>query len=147
MADKNAYFVENQNATRRMERLVEPLTAKELTQKIGETWTISMTLTHLAFWDQRVIHVIEMAEKSRPILAPFFDNQINDILAPFLSAIPPKKAARMAIQIAKTLDQKLANCSPDFIEEMLAVNNRLVQRSLHRNDHLDEIEAVLGLTN
>ena len=102
-----------------------------------------MTLTHLAFWDQRVIHVIELGEKSRPILAPFFDNQINDILAPFLSAIPPKKAARMAIQIAKTLDQKLENCSPDFIDELLALNNRLVQRSLHRNDHLDDIERRL----
>ena len=126
-----------------MRQIIHSLSEKELSQTIGNNWTISITLAHLAFWDQRVIHVIELAKKNTVLNAPLFDDQLNDILTPILGAISPPEAVRMAINIADELDEMLEECSPEFIEQLLKKNNRLVERSLHRNNHLDEIESMV----
>jgi hypothetical protein len=135
-----AIFQSNRKSTERMQHIVDGLSEKELSKTIG-SWSIAATLAHLAFWDQRAIHVIEAAKKNNVLNAPVFDEQLNDILAPFLEAIPPVKAAGMAVNIAGTLDGLLEQCPPELIYQMMLQNNRLVERSLHRNDHLAEIES------
>ena len=142
MNNKNI-FQSNRRSTERMRQIIHSLSEKELSQTIGNNWTISITLAHLAFWDQRVIHVIELAKKNTVLNAPLFDDQLNDILTPILGAISPPEAVRMAINIADELDEMLEECSPEFIEQLLKKNNRLVERSLHRNNHLDEIESMV----
>jgi hypothetical protein len=142
MNNKNI-FQSNRRSTKRMRQIIHSLSEKELSQTIGNNWTISITLAHLAFWDQRVIHVIELAKKNTVLNAPLFDDQLNDILTPILGAISPPEAVRMAINIADELDEMLEECSPEFIEQLLKKNNRLVERSLHRNNHLDEIESMV----
>jgi hypothetical protein len=136
-------FQSNRKSTERMQLILNGLSEKELSRTIGNNWSISTTLAHLAFWDQRVIHVIETAKKNHVLNAPLFDDQLNDILAPILDAIPPAEAARMAVNIAGTLDGLLEECPPELINQMMTVNNRLVERSLHRNDHLAEIESTI----
>ncbi len=125
-----------------MLQIIHGLSEEELSQPLGNNWSISVTLAHLAFWDQRVIHVIENAKKDKVLNAPLFDDQLNDILAPILEAIPPAEAARMAVNIAGTLDGLLEDCPPELIDQMMLVNNRLMERSLHRNDHLAQIESL-----
>jgi uncharacterized damage-inducible protein DinB len=136
-------FKANRKSTERMQRIIHGLSKEELTKTRGKNWSISVTLAHLAFWDQRVIHVIETAKKNNVLNAPLLDDQLNDILAPILEAIPPAEAARLAINTAGTLDRLLEECLPELIDQMMAVNNRLVERSLHRNDHLAEIESMI----
>ena len=136
-------FNSNRKSTQRMGQLIHGLSEEQLSKTIGNNWSISVTLAHLAFWDQRVIHVIEMAKKNKVLNAPLFDDQLNDILAPILEFIPPAEAARMAVNTAGTLDGLLEECPPELINQMMAVNPRLVERSHHRNDHLVEIESML----
>ena len=136
-------FQANRRSTERMRQIVDCLSETELSQSLRNDWTIAVTLAHLAFWDQRVIYVIELARKNNALQLPHFDDPLNDILAPLLSAIPPVEAARLAISKAETLDGMLEKCAQEFLEEMMKVNNRLVERALHRNDHLDDIEAIL----
>ena len=136
-------FKSNRKSTERMQQIIHGLSEAELSKTIGNNWSISVTLAHLAFWDQRVINVIETTKKNNVLNAPLFDDQLNDILAPFLEAIPPVEAARMAVNIAGTLDRLLEECPPELINQMMVVNNRLVERSHHRNGHLAEIESMI----
>jgi uncharacterized damage-inducible protein DinB len=136
-------FQSNRRSTERMHQIILALSAEQLSQTTANNWTIAVTLAHLAFWDQRVILVIESTKKSHALNAPLFADQLNDILAPILGAIPPAVAAELAIHTAETLDEMLEECPAELIDQMMLLNNRLVERSLHRNDHLDEIESVL----
>jgi uncharacterized damage-inducible protein DinB len=136
-------FQSNRKSTERMRQIIQGLSEKGLSQTTANHWTIAMTLAHLAFWDQRVIHVIESAKKNNELHAPLFDDQLNDILAPILAVLPLADSARLAIHTAETLDQMLEECPAWIEDQMMLANNRLVERSLHRNDHLDEIEASI----
>lgn len=136
-------FRANRESTERMRTIINGLSDEELSKSVGSDWTISITLAHLALWDQRVIFVIESAKKNNKLHAPSYDYQLNDILTPILRAIPAREAARMAITTAEKLDDDLEQCSAQLIEEMKEVNGRLIDRSIHRNLHLDEIENAV----
>jgi hypothetical protein len=139
----NPIFQSNRTSTDRIQQIVQGHSGEDLSRLTGNDWTIAVTLAHLAFWDQRVIHVLESAQKNGRLDVPYFDDQLNDILTPLLAAIPPADAAALAIRTARKLDGLLEACPADLLEQLMAINNRLVERSLHRNTHLDEIELVL----
>jgi uncharacterized damage-inducible protein DinB len=141
--EEKVIFQNNRESTVRMRKVIHQLSGEELSNRIGSDWTISITLAHMALWDQRVIFVIESANKNNKVHAPFYDDQLNDILTPLLMAIPPKEAVKMAIATAERLDNELEKCPKLFLEEMKKVNSRLLERSIHRNLHLDEIEKAL----
>jgi uncharacterized damage-inducible protein DinB len=136
-------FQANRESTERMRKIINRLSDEELSKSTGSDWTISITLAHLALWDQRVIFVIESARKNNKLHAPYYDYQLNDILTQTLRAIPAREAARMAITTAEKLDNELEQCSIQLLEEMKEVNRRLIERSIHRNLHLDEIENAM----
>lgn len=136
-------FQANRESTERMRKMINQLSEEELSKSIGSDWTISITLAHLALWDQRVIFVIESAKKNNKLHAPYYDYQLNDILTPILRAIPAREAARMAITMSEKLDNELEQCSTQLLKEMKEVNRRLIERSIHRNLHLDEIENAV----
>jgi len=94
-------------------------------------------------WDQRVIFVIESARKNNKLHAPFYDEQLNDILTPLLAAIPAQEAIRLAISTAERVDIEIEECPKELLAEMKEVNIRLLDRSIHRNLHLDEIENTI----
>jgi uncharacterized damage-inducible protein DinB len=141
--EEKVIFQANRESTERMRKIIDQISEEEFSTSIGSEWTISMTLAHLALWDQRVIFVIESAIKNDKLHAPFYDGQLNDILTPLLKAIPAAETARMAIATAERLDKELEKCPKQFLEEMKKVNRRLVERSIHRNSHLEEIENAI----
>lgn len=136
-------FQSNRESTERMKQIVLGLTDQQMKSALPNGWTISVTLAHLAFWDQRVIHVIELANKDGKVIPSNYDESLNDLLEPFLRAIPPHEAASKAINTAETLDRMLEECSADIFGQLEAVNHRWVDRSLHRNAHLDDIDSFL----
>jgi hypothetical protein len=59
------------------------------------------------------------------------------------AAIPPRAAAKLAVEAAETLDRELEKLTPEQVEALEAAGmNRLLNRSLHREDHLNQIEQV-----
>jgi hypothetical protein len=68
---------------------------------------------------------------------------VNDILNTLFVAIPPRLATQIAFQTAEALDEMLENCPLDLLEQIYAKRERWVIRALHRNGHLDIIEAAL----
>jgi hypothetical protein len=141
--DDNDIFQANKKSTDRLRKLIANISEKELSIKVGGEWNILLTLAHIAFWDQRSLYVLESAKKNNKLYAPYFDDQLNDILPPILSLIPPQIILKYTISVSEKLDTELENCTKDLLKEIKEVNNRLLDRSIHRNLHLDEIESVL----
>ena len=112
-------------------------------QPVGEHWTVAIALAHLAFWDRRVMYVLDKTERDGTLFIPDIDIFVNDLSLPLWAAIPPREAARIAIETAKTLDRQLEGFPPALLEEIYSYNKRWVVRALHRGEHLDQVDAAL----
>jgi len=143
MALDKLFVEQNRAASSRIRALAAKLSDEELRQPVGKSWTVSTTLAHLAFWDLRVMHLLEATERNGKLSAPEIDIAVNDIALPLWTAIPPREAARIAIETAETLDRRLENFPSQLLEEVYAFNERWVVRALHRNAHLNVVEAAL----
>jgi hypothetical protein len=140
--DRN-YVQENRAATERLRRLVNGLTDPQLLTPVGEYWTVAICLAHMVFWDRRVMYVMEMTRKDGKLFVPKLDIVINDLSLPLWAAIPPRAAAHLAVKTADECDKQLEAYPQDLLGLMFEHNKRLVMRSLHRGEHLNEIDAAL----
>jgi hypothetical protein len=137
-------FVErNRASTERIRALAARLTDEAMQHRVGEHWTVAIALAHLAFWDRRVMYVLDMTERDGKVFIPEIDIFVNDLSLPLWAAIPPREAARLAIETSEELDRRLEDFSPALLEEIHAYNQRWVVRALHRGEHLDEVDAAL----
>jgi hypothetical protein len=133
----------NRAATERLRRLVKGLTDEQLVHPVGDDWTVAICLAHLAFWDRRVMFVMENTRREGKVAGPSVDIAVNDIALPLWAAIPPREAARLALETADACDKQLEAFPEDLLELMYKNRERDVVRALHRNSHLDEIDAAL----
>jgi hypothetical protein len=146
MQTDSSYIELNRASTQRIRALTERLSDDEMRRPVGEHWTVAIALAHLAFWDRRVMLVLEMTEWDGKLSVPGVDIVVNDLSLPLWAAIPPREAARLAIENAQALDERLEKFPPALLDEISAYNKRWVNRSLHRGEHLDEVDAALGKT-
>lgn len=142
MAVDSSFAEHNRASTRRIQEMAR-LSDAEMQTRVGEHWTVAIVLAHLAFWDRRVLYVLNRTEQDGKLFVPQLDIVINDLSLPLWAAIPAKEAARIAIETAEALDQRLEAFPPALLEEIYTYNKRWVDRSLHRNEHLDEADAAL----
>ncbi len=133
----------NRASTIRIRDLAARLSDAEMQHPVGEHWTVAIVLAHLAFWDRRVMYVLDMTERDGKLFIPEIDIFVNDLSLPLWAAIPPRAAAEIAIETAETLDKRLEDFAPALLEEIYAYNKRWVVRALHRGEHLNEAEAAL----
>ena len=140
----NRAFIEGNRLSRERIRKFASLSDAELQHPVGEHWTVAITLAHLAFWDRRVSYVLDMTEKNGQVFIPEIDIFVNDLSLPLWAAIPPREAACLAIETAEAVDARLEAFPPDLLEDLFAVNQRWVERSRHRNEHLGEAAQALG---
>jgi len=69
----------------------------------------------------------------------------NDSLLSLWLAIPPRKAANLAISCAEAIDRELEEAPSDFITEIEGLGEKFrLYRSIHRKLHLDQIEEFLS---
>ena len=133
----------NRASKERIRALAERLTDEEMQTKVGEHWTVGIVFAHLAWWDRRIMYVLDMTKKDGKLFIPEIDIFVNDLSLPLWAAVPPRDAARIAIETSETLDKRLEEYSPALLEEIYNYNKRWVIRALHRNEHLDEADAAL----
>jgi hypothetical protein len=147
MAVDRSYVAENAAELRRLRTLVERLSDADLARPTSGGWTVAGELAHVAFWDQRVLFWLDRWDQGQ---APQVDppgsqvDWINDAAKPLLLALPPRVAARLTVEIAERVDQRVAALS----DERIAANHAageplLLVRARHRKEHLDQIERVL----
>ena len=143
MAIDLTYKEQNRASTERIRTLAGRLTDDEMQTKVGEHWTVAIALAHLAWWDRRVMYVLDMTERDGKLFVPEIDIFVNDLSLPLWAAVPPRDAARICIETSEMLDKQLEDYSPELLEEIFNYNKRWVIRALHRNEHLDEVDAAL----
>jgi hypothetical protein len=143
MTQDRTFVERNRAATHRIRTLVAQLSEQDLQHPVGEHWTVAITLAHLAFWDRRVLLGLDAIEREGKLNIPVIDLSVNDLSLPLWAAIPPRAAANIAVESAAALDERLANFPPTLLDELYRHNQRWVERALHRDAHLDEIEATL----
>jgi hypothetical protein len=139
-----AYIDLNRASTERIRTLANRLSDEEMQTPVGQHWTVAIVFAHIAWWDRRVMYVLDETEKDGKLFIPDIDINVNDISLPLWAAIPPRAATRIAIETAETLDNRLENYSPALLEEIFNYNKRWVIRALHRNEHLNEADAALA---
>jgi hypothetical protein len=147
MAVDRSYVAENAAELRRLRTLVERLSDADLARPTPGGWTVAASLAHVAFWDQRVLFWLERWDQG--VRPESFDrgeaDWINDAGKPLLLALPPRVAARLAVEIAERVDQRVAALSDERVAANRAAGEPLLlARARHRKEHLDEIEHVLG---
>lgn len=136
-------FTERNRASTQRIREMARLSDEQMKTPVGEHWTVSVVLAHLAFWDRRVMYVLDKTEQQGSLFIPEIDIFVNDLSLPLWAAIPPQAAAQIAIEAAETLDNRLEAFPTALLEEIFTYNKRWVDRSLHRNEHLDEADQAL----
>lgn len=139
------FIAANARSRERLLSLINEVSDEELTLTLyAEEWTVAAVLAHIAFWDQRRLCLIRKWKKEGVSLSPVDENIINDALLPLLLAIPPEKAADLALTTAEAIDHELEQAPDDMVKAMKATGDEhALDRSVHRNMHLDEIEALL----
>ena len=143
MALDQSFIELNRASTNRIRALTARLFDKEMQHRVGEHWTVAIALAHLAFWDRRVMYVLDMTERDGKLFIPEIDIFVNDLSLPLWAAIPPRDAVRIAIETAEMLDKRLENFPRALLEEIYTYNKRWVVRALHRGEHLNEVDAAL----
>lgn len=137
-------FVEqNKASTERLKKLVQRLKDGDMRRKVGADWTVAIALAHLAFWDRRVQFVLDRTEKDGKLSPVEIDVLVNDLMLPGWALIAGKDAAKLAVETSEALDKRLEAFPLALLEQVSAHNPRWVNRALHRNEHLDEVEKSL----
>lgn len=150
MATNRSYVVENQAELARLRALVERLSDQELAHPMDAGWTVAGVLAHLAFWDQRIVILLDgWGADGRgtppPVEVEASVDWINDAAKPLFLAVPPREAARIAVATAEAADQRVAGLSDALIAANAAAGSPInVHRAEHRREHLDEIEQALA---
>ena len=139
-------FSEPNNTSRaRLRALTAKLTDADLSRTNDSGWTVASFLVHLAFWDQRMVVLIKRFQGEGASESPIDSGAMNDALKPIFLTIEPKSAIKLALEAADAADAELETLTPQLIAQLQAVPMQFrFDRSLHRNDHLNEIEHILA---
>jgi len=149
MAVDRSYIAQNADQRDRLRALVDRLTDEELRRPLSAGWTVAGVLAHVAFWDQRVLVLLERWERdgsgsAPPAINPGDIDWINDTAKALCLALPPRVAAELALATAEAVDRKVA-ALPDHLVAANAAAGAPINllRAAHRREHLDEIERAL----
>jgi hypothetical protein len=115
---------------------------------VGSGWTISTCLCHLAFWDHRVLFLLNEWERTGQLERSRFSSQsvnsINQAVNAISQAVPVAAAAKLALDAALAVDSLLASISDELIGQLVSAGfERYLKRSLHRREHLQKIKEAL----
>ena len=147
MAADRSYIAENDRERRRLEALVGKFDDAALSRTMPDGWTVAGVLAHLAFWDQRIVTFIELLKRGAkvPTEDPIDVEWINAAAKPTQLALPPRRAATLAVETARAIDQAVAALSEELLAKNAAAGSPInLRRAEHRREHLDEIEQALA---
>ena len=145
---QQAHVASNAGELERLRSIVSQATEHDLGQALSNGWTISATLAHLAFWDRLVLARWEDAEKRGDLLPPVLDDAVQDLVNAAAihqwRLLPARIAGLEAIRAAEAVDAFLVRLTPAALSvAIVASRPALIDRSIHRREHLDEIGRLL----
>jgi hypothetical protein len=139
----------NDEQRQRLIDTVGSLTAPDYDLEVMPGWTVGALLAHLAFWDRLVIERWTRAIADDATIPVSLSEVLTDLingasLAQWL-AMPGPLAGREAVAAAEAVDQCVEGLEAARVAAAEEAGlGRLVDRSRHRAEHLDMIDAALG---
>ena len=143
------YTQQNTESRHRLETLIRRLTDTDLALSTDYGWTVSALLAHLAFWDHRMLVILHRWQDKGFDPSPIDAGAVNDALREICHALEPRVAADLALIAAEKVDKEFETLSDEFVRQIedhieATETQFRMNRSLHRNDHLKDIEALVG---
>jgi hypothetical protein len=140
-----AFAASNRVQTELLRKLVGRLDAGKLTIRLPNGWTVAVALAHIAFWDRQRLCLMRRWAAGNWCNGGYDGELFNEVLLPFLDAIPPDQAAEMALKSAEEVDAFLLTVPDEVVKAALARADRPnLDRGSHRQGHLDQIEKALA---
>ena len=84
----------------------------------------SVALAHIAFWDRQRLCLMRRWAAGNWCNGGYDGELFNEVLQPFLEAIPPERAAEMALKTAEEVDAFLLTIPDEVVEAALARPDR-----------------------
>jgi hypothetical protein len=143
-----SYVAENDAERERLRALVRRASDRDLARSMDAGWTVAGVLAHLAFWDQRIVVLLDEWERRGASWTPPLEEErdvdwINDAAKVLCLALPPRVAAELALSVAEAVDRRVAMVSDAIVEANARAGALSWRRAAHRREHLDEIEHRL----
>ena len=143
------YSQQNVESRRRLKSLVSGLSDADLSRSTDYGWTVAALLAHLAFWDHRMRVILLRWRKEGFDSSPIDTGAVNDALKVICHALEPRVAAELAISAAEQIDAEFDTLPLDLVKQIEehaeATSTQFrMNRSLHRDGHLNDIEALLN---
>jgi hypothetical protein len=142
------YSQQNADSRRRLESLVRGLSDEDLARTTDYGWTVAALLAHLAFWDHRMSVILHRWQEQGLDESPIDSMAVNDSLKVICHALEPRTAAGLAVSAAQEVDAEFDTLSDEFFRQIEqhseATSTQFrMNRSLHRDGHLNDIDALL----
>jgi hypothetical protein len=142
-------FVERNEASRdRLTRAIAGLSLEDLERADGDGWSVRVLLAHLAFWDRLV--AARWRDAARTVRTTPLDipnelgDLINDAAAAGWDAIATARAPELARDAAAEVDDLIRALPDGAVAAVLEEGRpRLLDRSIHRSQHLDSIDRLI----
>jgi hypothetical protein len=142
------YAQQNSESRQRLQSLVDRLSPDDLACTTDYGWTVAALLGHLAFWDHRMSNILKRWQTEELDPSEIDSAVVNDSLRVICHALDPHAAIELALAAAQKIDSELEMLSADEVKKLeehaAATNTQFrMNRSLHRNAHIDDIETLL----
>ena len=143
--NNNSYTSGNASQRQRLAKLLSKLTDDDLNRPMPGGWTVATKLAHIAFWDQYALARLKKSASSLFQSANVPVDEVNSAARALSEAIPARAAAQLALASAEAVDAYVETIGAELRAAIEGTGNvRLLNRSLHRREHLDQIERALG---
>jgi mycothiol maleylpyruvate isomerase-like protein len=147
----NRHFItENRAQLDHLRAFVRGVSDADLVRPMPAGWTVAAVLAHVAFWDQRLLVLLEQHAPPGGATLPAAVREsdvhwINDAAKPLMLALSPRVAADLAVSTAEAVDRRIEALPDDFVARNAAAGSPLnLLRAEHRRQHLDEIARALS---
>jgi hypothetical protein len=143
------FIKENEASRRELGEFIAQLGDAKLEQEVGNGWTVSTMLCHVAFWEQRALYLLRQwrgGQFETFRLTAQTIHSINEAGRVIARAVPGRAAAQIALRSAEETDSEVLQISEDLAKTICAAGlDRMLNRSLHRREHLQKLKEKLQL--
>ena len=146
MPNEPAYLAGNAKSLDNLRALLQRLSDADLQADLGEGWTVSAMLGHLAFYDFRIAALAAHWRQSGAVTPSALDADIlNVALLPVWLAVPPRRAIELALEAAEGANAAVAGLDAATLSRLEEVGRPIkLDRAEHRLEHIEQIERALA---
>jgi len=148
VADRS-FVARNAESRARLTALLDRLGPMDFSRDVGGGWSAGSLLAHISFWDGLVIERWKLALRTGMATPIGLDEELPDLInaaaMPSWRLVARTEVASLVGATAAAVDELVAALPDDSLDGIEREGRpRLLDRSLHRAEHLAMIEAAVA---